>query len=167
MIAVPYRIDRWDQIPGAIAHMQAAGAHHRAVLMQALYRGHIAHYEVHRSTPARVVKTFMASACRPELLLIGDDDDLPTGPEGWGQAKRILRWARHVIIHAAAGRVEEYYEAVATAILIGRVCMVETTTEHMDAWRTLAMAARPDASVHVYVPSVGPHPVPLAREQMQ
>ena len=167
MIAPALRIERWDQIPQAISQIQAAGQHHRAVPLQALYRGLISHVEVQRNTPARHVKTFIASARRPELVLIGDDDEAPTGPSGWGQAGRLLKWARYILIHAAGGRVEEYQEAVAVALITGRFLLIETSSAFSEAWRAVAIAAQPNVRIGMILARNGKHPMPVTRGQMQ
>ena len=167
MTAPMMRIERWDQLPGVIAKLQVAGAVHSAVLYSALYNGIICYLGTHEGTSARTIKTFCAAARGPQLISIGDDGDLPTGPDGWPQAKRLLKWARRVIVHAGPGRVEEYQDAVIETVLVGRVLLIETGTAHAEAWRVLAVAARPDHSVHVLLPAHGPHPAPIAREKMQ
>ena len=167
MTAYPLRMEKWSDLPDAIAHLQAAGAHHRAVPLSALYQGWISHFEIARNTPAQKVKAFIAAAKLPSFALIGDDDAIPTGPEPWRQANRLMRWAHCVVVHAAAGRVQEYEEFVAVTMMVKRLLVIETSSEFALKWSAAAMAARPDSSVRVILPEHGVHPVPMRRGEMQ
>ena len=85
------------------------------MLLQALYRGLIAHLDVSRCTSGGEVKRFITAARRPAVVLIGDDDDTPSGPAGFKTAQRLLAWAHHVVIHGAGGDPEHYRAAVIAA----------------------------------------------------
>lgn len=64
---------------------------------------------------------------RPTIAIIGDDDDLSSGPTGFPCARRLARyWARAVLVHAAGGLAEHYELALAGAHTYRRVLLVET-----------------------------------------
>ena len=96
---------------------------------------------------------------RPVVLLLQEDDGLAVGPEGWRCAVRARWWARSLIIHAAAGEARHYELAVATALLSGRLLMVETDSAHGPAWDRFVMAREPKIpSLHIHATG-GVHPV--------
>lgn len=153
------KIDRLDQIPGAISRLQAGGAAHRVALMRAVYRGRIAHLELQRETSAGTLKRFMGCACLPELILVGDDDYRSSGPSGWRQTSRLMRWARRIIIHAAGGEADQYEGFVKSACAIGRLLLVETDAAHAQEWVQVALAHRAHGRLCLILPTQGVHPV--------
>jgi len=54
------KINCWDDIPQAIARLQAAGPGHRVPLMQALYRGRIALHGTHDSAICEAIQAVLA-----------------------------------------------------------------------------------------------------------
>jgi len=166
--ALPLRHARMKlQLSNAISQTEAAGQHHRAVPIRAMCRGRITHMAIRRDTPDRHVETFFAKARRPELVLVADDDGCPTGPSGWGQAARLLAWARYVLIHASSGRGDAYHAAMSIAVLTGRFVLIETSTDFAEAWRAAAIAAQPAIRIGMIRPRNGEHPAQLARERTQ
>jgi len=162
------RIDAWKDIPAAIATMQAAGAGFRVAPLRALYEGRIAHLDVARGTSNNKVKHFIAAACRPELVIIGDDDDLPSGPDGFATAPRLLKWARQIVLHGAGGEASHYEQAVLAAQITGRVVMVECTSPTIPAWVAATRKWATTSAVQILHPPSGIlHPKPMAREAMQ
>ena len=82
-------IERWEDIPVAISRMQTAGADHRVPILQALYRGEIAHLEIGRNGSANTFKRWAAAIQMSGLALIGDDDHAAIdGPATWRCAGR-------------------------------------------------------------------------------
>jgi len=133
------KITCWDDIPPAIARLQAAGAGHRVPVLQALYRGQIAHLEMHRHSSARLFKRWAAMSRLPALALLGDDDHAtPDGPDTWAVAPRVLRWARFIVVHGGAGRPEHYEHVLALTAVHRRVVMVECSSRNISAWRAAA-----------------------------
>jgi hypothetical protein len=49
---------------------------------------------------------------RPVIVLIGDDDHAPTGPNGWRCAGRLARWGKAATVHGAGGEPVHYEMAV-------------------------------------------------------
>ena len=162
------KIDRWADIPTAIATMQAAGADHRIPLMQGLYHGRIAHLELHRDGSARQFKMWAAMSRLPAVLLLGDDDHAEqAGPDTWPIAPRVLRWARFVLIHGGAGRPEHYEYAINLAGTFRRLAMIECSSGNVGAWRQAAERWAVNAAGQVMQPPPGfPHPS-LDRSGMQ
>jgi hypothetical protein len=159
------RVDRLDQVPWAISRMQAGGAAHRAALLTAVYHGRIAHMELQRSTGAGLLKRFIAGAQLPELILVGDDDYASTGPAGWRQTSRLMRWARRIIVHAAGGEADQYRGFVDIACKVGRVLLIETDAAHAEAWVLVALAQGTHQRICVILPTQGTHPIcPSGRE---
>jgi hypothetical protein len=163
-----FKINTRDDIPPAIARLQAAGAWHRVGLLQAVYHGLIDHTELHRGTSARYFKRWAAASCQPALALVGDDDhETPDGPDTWPLAPRVLRWARFILIHGGAGRPEHYEHAIALTGTFRRVLMVECSSRNIPAWQAAAERWAVGAQgLTMQPPSGFPHPS-LDRSGMQ
>ncbi len=168
MSGAVFTIDCWDDIPPAIARLQAAGAGHRVPLLQAFYRGQIAHLEMHRHSSARLFKLWAAMSRLPALALLGDDDHAtPDGPGTWLLAPRVLRWARFIVIHGGAGRPEHYEHVVALTAVHRRVLMIESSSANIPAWQAAAERWAVGAQGLTMQPPPGfPHPS-LDRSAMQ
>lgn len=132
-------IERWEDIPGAISRMQLAGADHRVPILQALYRGEIAHLEIGRDGSAGLFKRWAAAIQLPGLALIGDDDHAAVdGPDTWPIARRALCWARFVLIHGGPGATLHYEYAVELAKRHRRLVMVECSSANIALWERVA-----------------------------
>lgn len=162
------KINSRDDIPPAIARMQAAGAGHRVPLLQAVYHGRIAHAELHRGTSARYFKLWAAASYLPALALVGDDDHAtPDGPDTWPIAQRVLRWARFILIHGGAGRPEHYEHAIELTGAFRRVAMIECSSANIEAWLQAAKRWAVGARGQIMQPPQGcPHPS-LDRSKVQ
>ena len=168
MTAPFIKIDCLADIPPAIARMQAAGAGHRVPLLQGVYHGRIAHLELHRGASARQFKVWAAASRLPALALLGDDDHTdPAGPDTWPLAPRVLRWARFIVVHGAAGRPEHYEQVLALTAAHRRVAMIECSSINIPAWQAAAERWAVGAQGLVMQPLPGcPHPS-LDRSGMQ
>ncbi len=162
------KINVRDDIPPAIAKMQAAGAGHRVPLLQSVYHGRIAHVELHRGTSARYFKLWAAMVRLPALALLGDDDHaVPDDPDTWPLAPRVLRWARFVVVHGGAGRPEHYEHVLALTAVHQRVVMIESSSANVPAWQAAAERWAVGAQGLIMQPPLGcPHPS-LDRSRMQ
>lgn len=128
-------IGSFDAIPAAISRMQTAGAEHRVPILQALYRGEIAHLELGRSGSASNFKRWAAAIQLPGLALIGDDDHAAVdGPDTWPIARRALRWARFILIHGGPGDASHYEYAIGLAKRYRRLVMIECASARIAAW---------------------------------
>lgn len=154
------RINSWSDIPHAISRQQAAGAGHRVPLLQALMHRRIAHLELQRTGSARKFKLWSAASRLPALALLGDDDHAtPDGPGTWPYARRVLGWARFILIHGGAGRPEHYDLAIDLTCLHGRLVMVECASANIEAWKAAATRWGTGAEGLVMQPPPGsPHP---------
>lgn len=97
----------------------------------------------------------------PAVVVIQDDDHANTGPAGFPAARKALRWARGLVIHASAGEPWHYEAAAALAEELRAVVLVETGTAHAEAWADLARrAAIPRRHIgFTLLPRSGPHPI--------
>jgi hypothetical protein len=98
---------------------------------------------------------------RATVALVGDDPGRRLGlggPDAWRCAERLRRWCRGVIVHAAGGEAEHYAAAVAGALTVGRLALIETTTHHAVAWAERLACPQ----TLMIIPSTGPHPLPGA-----
>lgn len=100
---------------------------------------------------------------RPIVVLIGDDDYESSGPEAWACGLRVRRWARAGMIHAAGGEAEHYENALAGALLTGRLLLIETSMAQHSIWKTFLGSRIPVLNI---VSRTGVHPAPVARETM-
>ncbi|MDT7953186.1 MAG: hypothetical protein RQ966_16915 [Acetobacteraceae bacterium] len=161
-MSVFVQIDSFDAIPAAIGRMQAAGAGHRVPILQALYRGEIAHLELGRGASASAFKRWAAAIQLPGLALLGDDDHAAAdGPDTWPIAGRVLRWARFVLIHGGTGYASHYEYAVALAKRYRRLLIIECTSANIAAWESAASKWCSGAEGLVMCPPAGEvHPAP-------
>lgn len=162
------KIDRWEAIPDAISRMQAAGAEHRVPVLQALYRGEIAHLEVGRDGSAGTFKRWAAAIQLPGLALIGDDDHAAVdGPNTWPIAQRALKWARFVLIHGGPGATAHYEFAIELAKRYRRLVMIECTSTNIATWEKAASKWCAGAEGLVMRPPPGGvHPVPVKMDEL-
>ncbi|HUN44131.1 MAG TPA: hypothetical protein VMU81_27885 [Acetobacteraceae bacterium] len=161
-------IETQADLAAAIVLTQQAGAIGQAHLMRALAAGRIAYQSLLPETSTSQFKAFMrAVSHRPAVVLIGDDSDLPQGPDGWSQARRAIRWAKAIIVHAAGAELEHYEAAVTAAQTVRRTLIIECGSLHLPAWISAVRAAPHSPSTLVIQPRGGVHPVPAARETLQ
>jgi hypothetical protein len=152
------------RIIGAFA---TAGLAHRLPLLEAVHAGRLAFAEAGRAwRPAATLRALDRTG-KPALLLLGDDDETPTGPAGWPGAATALRWARVVVLHATGGKPEHYRLAVEMAARHQRVVMVETTPAHLAAWLALARPSPSRPALLIVPPPGDVHPRPAARGTVQ
>jgi hypothetical protein len=130
------------QIATIIAHAEQVGASFRLPIYRAALAGQIDIVECARggTIPAQSLKAHR----RPLLAVLGDDDATPTGPDGWPQARRLLRWwCRGVMLHGAGGEAAHYQAAVDLVRESGRLLLVETDSKHLISWQQLVAAQQP------------------------
>ncbi len=136
-------------------------APHRVPLLQAVRHGIITLCELTRD--ATLPAHDLARSQRPKLVLVGDDDGLDSGPDGWTARPRLAGWARHAVIHATGGDVPSYLAAVTLALHRHQLVLVETGTTHCMAWhRLFARSGVP--TLNLVPPDGGVHPVPIGKE---
>lgn len=101
---------------------------------------------------------------KPVVAMLADDRPDAGGPEAWRQATRLLRWARFVVFHAAAGEAQQYSLVVGTALAFRRVLLIEVQPRHLPAWIALSAKTVPDLRGVVFAPHPDGEPV---KETMQ
>jgi len=134
---------------------------HTVPLLEAAYRDVISLAFVSRDGPPPL--RALTRAGQPAVVVVGDDfaDGTDTGPDGWGCAKRLTRWARRAIIHATGGTADDYRGAVLVALQCRRLVLVETGTARVLAWHHL-FATAGVSTINLVPPNGGAHPVPRA-----
>lgn len=154
--------DRMAAIVAAVAQY----APHQVPIYRAAYQGLIGVVQPNRDGIISCAR-FRHMGGRPWLILLGDDDGVCTGPDGWACAKRVLGWARQVIIHGAAGHAEDYAWLPPATMVVRRLVLIECASRDIEAWHAAAGRWALRAAVQRVVPSEGVHPVPLDRSKMQ
>jgi hypothetical protein len=113
-------------------------------LLEAVHAGRLAFAEAGRAwRPAATLRALDRTG-KPALLLLGDDDETPTGPAGWPGVATALRWARAVVLHATGG-----------------------LPEHGPEWLALARPSPARPMLLILPPSDDVHPRPTGRGRMQ
>jgi hypothetical protein len=130
-------LNKPDQISRLIGAVTQAGEAHHAVWLAAAQRGEIAALQIEPGARIPLRMLDVQPDQRPLLILLCGDGASPVGPDGFPQARRILRWARAIILHGAGAEPGHYATAVASARMTGRAVLVETTTAHLPAWRAM------------------------------
>jgi hypothetical protein len=162
------KVRDWSDLPRVIAISKAAGAIGQAHLLQALYTGRIAFLPMLPDTSVTRFKSWArATANRPAISLVGDDDGMNRSPTGWPVADRAVRWARSILIHASGAEIYQYEAAVVAAELIQKVLIVECCSATLGAWVQLVRDAPNRPVTTVIAPKGGVHPVPMDRSKMQ
>lgn len=151
-----------DAMARLIASTDALGEGFRAPLFRAAQAGVLATVI---ATSGEKVPARMLKRPHPVAVVVADDHPGATGPAGWPQAAKLMRWARLVAIHATGGQPEHYEMFAIHAV--GQRCLlvVEVELRHVLAWRDLALRYhRPGAILLLLPPEGGSHPVQGAAE---
>ena len=160
-----YSVSSQEQINRLIA-FATTYAPHRVPLLREVRSGRLALVEPDRE--GLISSTRLKRLARPVLVLLGDDDEFPTGPDGWACAEGVLSWARHVVIHGAGARADDYLAFGLAAQITGRLLVIETCSDRVEDWHAAARRLASRAVCQRIVPPVGqPHPVAMARGTMQ
>lgn len=152
-------VHTFEDLAKLIAFAQQV-APHRVPLYEAAYHCVISMAEVSRD--GKVPCRQMDRVGLPQIVLVGDDDGLDTGPNGWACRPRLLSWARYAIVHATGGTVGSYRQAVFAAVYWRRLVLVETGTKNVMAWHE-AFAKRNIPTLNLIPPNGGQHPLPVAK----
>ncbi len=95
---------------------------------------------------------------RPRLVIVADDDTGSAGPDGWPQARGLLRWAHGAALCAAPASAEDYAATAAATVGRGRMLLVETECRHLQAWLHIAERELPRLDLFRIAPGGGGHP---------
>ncbi len=117
----------------AIALCEAHGSSHHIPLFKSAGVGRIA-MTCLTDRLSRPNLYALNRAKQPALILIGDDDDSVTGPMGWAATAQVMQWARAVFVHASGGDQRSYMLGVTMAEDVGRLLLVETSSDAAEAW---------------------------------
>lgn len=132
----------------------ACGATHLAPIFDAVLARRIAFGMVNNRT-VQFPRREVASAGRPVLILIGDDDDMATGPTGWRCAAEAAQWAAAAIIQGSGGTAHHSRTAVDAALEDRRVLLIDTSSRFAVPWGLFLPAILKLA----ILPVDGEHPV--------
>ena len=144
-----------DRMNETIARLDALGEGWRAPYFRAARDGLIA--LIIAGQGQRIDKRLLADRRRPQLLILADDHPAATGPDGWPQARKLVRWSSGVLLHASGGEARWSAMAVYLTGQVGRLLMVELELRHHATWVALAKAqGRRHLSI---LPTDGIHPI--------
>ncbi len=127
-------------ISQTIVRLEAAGEGFRIPLFRAANAGALA---VATAVDGAPVLSRILKLPRPTVVILSDDHPAATGPDGWPQARRLLRWSNAVVVHAAGGRAEDYAVIAEAAIHFRRLLLIEIEFRHMQAWGRSSSASCP------------------------
>ncbi len=146
-------------IAETIVRCEAAGEGFRTPLLRAAAAGRLA---VATAIGGAQVHSRILKQRRPTVIVLADDHPDATGPDGWPQARKLLRWAHSAVFHAAGGRAADYEMISAATVTCGRMLLVEIEYRHMEAWMRLAARELPRLNLTCIEPEEGQHPIPGA-----
>ena len=152
------------KIPGQLAdlavRLRQAGADHQLPLIHAAMAGKIrvAFIPPGSRLPLKLLKA--ATDPRPFAVILAGDGPGPVGPSAFPQARRLLRWAGGIIVHATGGLPEHYALAAGATVLMHRLVLVETSSAREAEWCDLATCLAPSTpTLRITVrPGAPPHP---------
>lgn len=150
-------------IEKAIGICKALGSDHHVPLLQAVGVGRIA-MTMLGDRLARPNLYALNREKRSGLVLIGDDEGNTTGPAGWAAAAQAMQWARGGLIHATGGDRRSYMLAVTMAEQVGRLLLIECSSDAAEAWASALQAASVPAVI-LLPTGDSVHPVEPERER--
>ena len=114
MTAGVIRLSTPGQMAEASVWLRQAGDDHHAPLFQAAMREELRFAFVFPD--GRFPKHLLCGDRLPCALVLCDDDVVSLGPSRFPQARRLLRWARRIVVHAAGEKSEHYALAVEATV---------------------------------------------------
>ena len=145
-----------DAIADHIVRVEQAGEGFRTPLLRAAAAGQLGFAMAVNGEPvlARILKRHS-----PTVVLLADDQPGATGPDGWRQARKLMRWAHSAVFHAAGGEAAHYQLFAEAALTCRRLLVVEMQIRHMPAWARLVERELPRLNLLRIVPQEGQHPI--------
>jgi hypothetical protein len=163
-----YRIDSRSELALAIENASRAGAIGETILLRALFRDEIAHWQIPPGSSKGQFKRYASAAKhRPAVVVIPADDYSERGPAHWPAAEKAVQWAKSIIVHAAGSEPEHYLGAIEAAKITRRVLLIECCSATKDAWLKLVGAAPNKPALLLILPRDGLHPAPIPKAAMQ
>lgn len=145
----------------AIRALEAAGQGFHAPLYRAVLAGDLSLLILGQGERAPLRWLERPSATRPQVIILAGDDGRVGGPDAFPQASRLLRWARCILLHAAAGEADHYRLAVTMAATAGRLLLIESGSADVAPWSALRERISPaTAGLGIAPPDGVIHPVP-------
>jgi len=108
----------------------------------------------------------LAKKCRPIVALVGDDDYQTTGPDGWTCADKLRTWAAFAVVHGTGAKREHYAMAAAMVAKVGRLLLIETSSEGAQQWAGFLRERTPPLMFMGLLPPEGAHPVMPAKGEL-
>jgi hypothetical protein len=154
------------RVAAMIASAEAHGCGHALPLLRWMGAGRGGLIFMPRGADAVDLRAFERLGL-PAVVVVQDDDHANTGPAGFPAARKALRWARGLVIHASRGEPWHYAATASLAEELRAVVLVETGTEHAEPWADLARRA---ALLRGHIgfmllPRSGAHPILPGRPQ--
>ncbi len=82
----------------------------------------------------------------PTLVLVGDDDDTPTGPSGWDEATLISAASRaHTIVLHACAADDTYKMLPVMTMMVGKIMLIECAPRVFGEWAYFVQKHAPQA----------------------
>ena len=103
---------------------------------------------------------------RPLVVLLGDDDYAPAGPDTWACAAKVREWAALAIVHGTGAQPQHYEAAVAMAMQARRLLFIETTSVAAQIWAGFLKKRCPALPFMGLLPPDGAHPVMPSKGQV-
>ena len=150
------------EIARMIERAEIAGANYYTPLLRRVMQG-----EMNACAPMR--DTMMpplyrlGKTGRPVVVIIGDDDYRPAGPDTWTCAPKLREWAAFAIVHGTGGQPHHYEMAAEMAMQVRRLLLVETTSDAAQDWAAFLQERSPALPFMGILPPQGAHPVMPAR----
>ena len=147
-----------EEIGRVIARAELAGAGFYIPLLRRVMQGEMNLCWPQRDTAMPPLYRLGKSG-RPLVVIVGDDDYQPAGPDTWACAAKLRAWAAFAIIHGTGGRPEHYEMAANAAVEVRRLLLIETTSAAAQTWAGFLFERTPKLSVLGILPPDGAHPV--------
>lgn len=131
---------RITEVPHIINALQLAGLHERSMLFEAVARGEIALLAA--DNRGRMPLEDLRHCRLPSITILTADGPGRSRPEDFDDIKRLLRWARLVIIHAQHATRADYRTILSMTQGCYRLLLVETTAALAARWRERLEASK-------------------------
>ncbi|WP_148299289.1 hypothetical protein [Komagataeibacter kakiaceti] len=123
---------RTTEVPEIINALQVAGLHERAILFQAVARGEIA--MLGADNRGKMPLKDLRACGVPSITFLSANEPGKERPQDFDDLRRILAWARFVVIHAQHERSSDYEAILNLTRDCGRLLLIETSLPHITMW---------------------------------